>query len=63
MIDRRSVLKALGMAPMMPAEYTGEFRSDTHPRSCPDGRKVVINSAHGGNGRQLYLTDISRIVA
>jgi len=46
-----------------PAEYTGEFRCDTHPRSSPDGRKVVIDSPHGNNGRQLYLIDISRIVA
>lgn len=46
-----------------PPEYTGEFRCDTHPRFSPDGRKVVIDSPHGGNGRQLYLIDISSIVA
>jgi hypothetical protein len=45
-----------------PPEYKGEFRCDTHPRSSPDGRKIVIDSAHGGNGRQLYLIDISSIV-
>jgi hypothetical protein len=45
-----------------PREYTGEWRCDTHPRFSPDGRKVVIDSPHGGNGRQLYLIDISRIV-
>ena len=28
----------------------------THPRFSPDGRKVVIDSAHEG-GRQLYLID------
>lgn len=46
-----------------PAEYTGEWRCDNHPRSSPDGRKVVIDSPHGGNGRQMYLIDISGIVA
>jgi len=40
-----------------PPEYTGEWRCDTHPRSSPDGRKVVIDSAHNG-GRQMYLIDI-----
>jgi hypothetical protein len=45
-----------------PPQYTGEWRCDTHPRSSPDGRKVVIDSPHGGEGRQLYLIDISSIV-
>jgi hypothetical protein len=45
-----------------PGEYTGEWRCDTHPRFSPDGRKVVIDSPHGGNGRQLYLIDISGVV-
>lgn len=44
-----------------PPEYTGEFRCDTHPRFSPDGKKVVIDSPHGGNGRQMYLIDISAI--
>lgn len=47
---------------LSPPEYTGEWRCDTHPRSSPDGTKVVIDSPHGGNGRQLYLIDISGIV-
>ncbi|MHC4199791.1 MAG: hypothetical protein ACYSU0_07335, partial [Planctomycetota bacterium] len=49
----------------LPKEYRGEWRCDTHPRASPDGRKVVIDSAHGTGehkGRQLYLIDISRIV-
>jgi hypothetical protein len=46
-----------------PPAYTGEWRCDTHPRSSPDGRKVSVDSPHGGNGRQLYLIDISGIVA
>ncbi|MGD0227754.1 MAG: hypothetical protein ABSF71_36035 [Terriglobia bacterium] len=43
-------------------QYEWEWRCDTHPRFSPDGRKVVIDSPHGGNGRQMYLIDISRIV-
>jgi Tol biopolymer transport system component len=46
-----------------PPEYRGEWRCDTHPRFSPDGRSVVIDSAHGGNGRQMYLIDITRILA
>jgi hypothetical protein len=46
---------------LSPREYGGEWRCDTHPRFSPDGKKVVIDSPHGG-GRQLYLIDISGIV-
>lgn len=46
-----------------PPEYTGEWRCDTHPRFSPDGRKVTVDSPHGGGGRQLYLIDISAIVS
>lgn len=45
-----------------PPEYRGEWRCDTHPRFSPDNRNVVIDSPHGGNGRQMYLIDISKIV-
>ena len=45
-----------------PPEYDGEFRCDLHPRFSPDGRKVVIDSPHGGIGRQMYLIDIGAIV-
>ncbi len=45
-----------------PPEYAGEWRCDTHPRSSPDGHRVVIDSPHGGNGRQLYLIDVGEIV-
>jgi hypothetical protein len=47
----------------LPPEYKGEWRCDTHPRFSPDGRSVVIDSPHGGNGRQMYLIDISTIVS
>ena len=42
-------------------EYTGEWRCDLHPRSSPDGGSVVFDSAHEGNGRQMYLVDIGRL--
>lgn len=48
-----------------PGEYTGEWRSDTHPRASGDGRKVVIDSAHGTGehkGRQMYLIAISAVL-
>ena len=44
-----------------PREYNGEFRCDLHPRYSPDGQKVVIDSPHGGNGRQMYLFDVGAI--
>jgi len=40
-----------------PKEYSGEWRCDLHPRFSPDGRKVVIDSAHAGNGRQMYVIE------
>ncbi|HID77083.1 MAG TPA: hypothetical protein EYP56_13945 [Planctomycetaceae bacterium] len=46
-----------------PPEYRGEWRCDTHPRFSRDGRLVVIDSPHTGQGRQLHLIDISGIVA
>jgi hypothetical protein len=47
---------------LSPKEYVGEWRCDNHPRSSPDGRKVVIDSPHGRNGRQMYLIDLREIV-
>jgi len=46
-----------------PPKYTGEWRCDTHPRISPDGTKVVIDSPHGGSGRQMYMIDISKTAA
>jgi hypothetical protein len=46
----------------LPPEYKGEWRCDAHPRFSPDGRSVVIDSPHTGQGRQLHLIDISGIV-
>lgn len=45
-----------------PPEYKGEWRCDTHPRISPDGRKVLVDAPHAGQGRQLHLIDISGIV-
>ena len=42
-----------------PEDYTGEWRCDLHPRSSRDGLTVIIDSAHGGSGRQLYALDVS----
>lgn len=45
-----------------PPQYKGSWRCDTHPRHSPDGRYVVIDSPHRGNGRQMYIIDISSII-
>jgi len=42
--------------------YRGEWRCDTHPRSSRDGRLVCIDSVHGGNGRQMYVIDVSKLL-
>jgi hypothetical protein len=55
--ERRIPLGSFHSAP----EYKGEWRCDTHPRSSPDGKKVCIDSPHGG-GRQMYLIDLSGVV-
>jgi hypothetical protein len=48
---------------LSPKEYTGEWRCDTHPRFSRNGRMAVIDSPHGGNGRQLYLIDLKNLVS
>lgn len=45
-----------------PKAYTGEWRCDLHPRSSQDGKFVIFDSTHGGDGRQMYMVDISSIV-
>lgn len=46
----------------LPPEYKGEWRCDTHPRSSCDGRTICIDSPHLGNGRQLHLIDVEKIL-
>lgn len=46
-----------------PAAYGRELRCDLHPRCNRDGRRLVIDSAHAGQGRQMYLLDIARVLA
>ncbi|MBN1436588.1 MAG: hypothetical protein JW936_05910 [Sedimentisphaerales bacterium] len=43
--------------------YEGEWRCDLHPRVSRDGRYLVIDSTHDGSGRQMYMLDISEVVA
>lgn len=46
----------------LPPRYQDVMRIDTHPRTSRDGRKVCIDAAHGNEGRQMLLIDISSIV-
>lgn len=45
-----------------PQEYSGEWRCDLHPKCTPDGKKVIFDSTHAGNGRQIYMVDISEML-
>ena len=45
-----------------PPRYTKGLRCDLHPRLSRSGTKVVIDSPHDGNGRQIYLIDIEDIL-
>jgi hypothetical protein len=42
-------------------DYKGEWRCDLHPKCTPDGKSVIFDSTHGGNGRQIYSMDISGV--
>lgn len=38
------------------------FRCDLHPRWDPSGTRVVIDSTHEGDERQMYVVDVSELV-
>jgi hypothetical protein len=44
-----------------PPAYGGEWRCDLHPRISPSGDYIVIDSVHGGNGRQMYLLKVGAV--
>ena len=46
-----------------PPPYTETWRCDLHPRSSPDASKIVIDSAHAGSGRQMYLFEVGDLVS
>lgn len=46
-----------------PLEYEGEWRCDTHPRLNRKGNKIIFDSPHEGNGRQMYMIDISQVIS
>lgn len=41
----------------------GTFRVDLHPRFSPDGNWISFDSTHEGLGRQIYMMDVSHIIA
>jgi hypothetical protein len=43
-----------------PSTYEGEWRCDLHPRISRDGKPAIIDSPHGGDGRQQYVIDIDQ---
>lgn len=45
-----------------PTVYKGEWRCDLHPRFSHDGQSVTIDSTHEGQGRQIYLVDVSGVI-
>jgi len=46
-----------------PSEYRGEWRVDTHPRLSRDAKRICIDSAHDGEGRQMHLIDIEEAIS
>lgn len=46
-----------------PEQFTGEWRCDLHPRCDQQGKRVFFDSTHLGDQRQMYMVDISGIVA
>lgn len=44
-----------------PKAFKGEWRCDLHPKTSTEGRYVIFDSTHEGDGRQIYAIDISSI--
>ena len=42
----------------LPSEFTGEWRVDLHARTSPNGKRIIIDSAHTGE-RQMWMLDMS----
>ncbi len=57
-----SKLIVLGKFYLAP-QQTGEIRCDLHARWSRDGKYICIDSMHLGNQRQMYLLDLSEVVA
>ena len=45
-----------------PNIFTGEWRCDLHPRSSRDGKFVIFDSTHEGDGRQMYLLPVENVI-
>ena len=45
-----------------PEKFSGEWRCDLHPKSN-DGKTVIFDSTHDGDGRQMYMIDISSVIS
>jgi len=54
------VMTTNGDNPCLPDR--GAWCCDTHPRSSRDGRLVCIDTLHGGNGRQMYVIDVRKLL-
>jgi hypothetical protein len=42
----------------LPADCRGEFRCDLHPRLTRSGRTLLLDTVHGGLGRQMVMVDL-----
>ena len=46
----------------LPPEYNDKWRCDTHTCASHDGKMVIFDSPHGGDGREIYLVHISKLI-
>ena len=45
-----------------PEKFNGEWRTDLHPKSGPNGKWVIFDSTHGGDGRQMHMVNVSKVI-